>query len=230
MYCATHTHTADSPPSPRCSPPPPPPLSQDHVSRGLANFSGIATCSHDVLRLLKHIVMPLRAATVASFWAQCSSLCTICNLLALRREDTLKHLRQLPEFGSVLVSLTEHPNTAPIVKTLALRLARRLCDVDAASMRNSPGAATVVDRRALPRLEAVASALSLPHVAPSAETGLFEPEPAVPTLFRFGDKRTYLEQVCCVRSCYVVCVWGGGGVGGVTRRTPQSRNLSPHHL
>ena len=143
---------------------------------------------------MRHIVVPLRVATVASFWAQCSSLCTICNLLTLRREDTLKHLRQQADFGSVLVALAEHPNTAPIVKTLSVRLARRMFGTSSDS-GDSPGPDAATNRRVLLRIEAVAATLNLPQVAPLAPTGLFEPEPAVPTLFRFGDKRTYLEQV-----------------------------------
>mmetsp|Transcript_27085 Transcript_27085/g.81189 ORF Transcript_27085/g.81189 Transcript_27085/m.81189 type:complete len:905 (+) Transcript_27085:287-3001(+) len=157
---------------------------QDHVSRGLANFSSSEVCASDILRMSRHVVVPLQVTSVANFWAQCSSLCAFFNLITLRRKDTMKQLRGVPACGAILVELAEHPSAAPVVKSLAYRMVLMLSQEKG-----------IIDPAVVPRIRQDAEALNLPQVPTDPETSLFEAEPAVPTLFRFGDKRTYLEQV-----------------------------------
>eukprot|EP00038_Savillea_parva_P003724 m.129408 g.129408 ORF g.129408 m.129408 type:complete len:885 (-) comp11261_c1_seq1:829-3483(-) len=156
---------------------------QDHVSRGLANFSRLESCALDILRVLRHIAVPLQTSNVSNFWAQSSSLCTIFNILTLRQKETLKHLKSVSNFGAVLIELARHTNAAPVVKSLAYKIISLLGK-----------ASTTIDPNALPRLKTEIDVLNLPQVTADS-TSLFPFEMAVPTLFRFGDKRTYLEQV-----------------------------------
>ena len=75
----------------------------------------------------------------------------------------------------------EDNTKAPVVRSLAHRLTNELGD---AGIRE--------------RLQHVAAEHALPSVRPDTATGLYRNECAVPTMFRFGDKRTYLEHAALV--------------------------------
>lgn len=127
---------------------------QDHVSRGIANFSGMESCAFDILKVIRHVVVPLQVTTVASFWAQCSILCALFNLLSLRRKETLKQLRGLSNFAEILVALAEHKSSAPVVKSLAYRMILLLAE----------SGKKIVDESIVPRIRSDAEELNLPQV------------------------------------------------------------------